>query len=106
MSDNITGSRTKVEIGLAQTGIAGDNGLNFITTGHARGREPGLTYLFKDQLQNGYTIRTITHSHPESNYASKGDKKFVEWIKSIYNRPLLFNIYYVPSGEYINIPQL
>ena len=106
MSDNITGSRTKVEIGLAQTGIAGDKGLNFITTGHARGREPGLTYLFKDQLQNGYTIRTITHSHPESNYASKGDKKFVEWIKSIYNRPLLFNIYYVPSGEYINIPQL
>ena len=106
MSDNITGSRTKVEIGLAQTGIAGDKGLNFITTGHARGSEPGLTYLFKDQLQNGYTIRTITHSHPESNYASKGDKKFVEWIKSIYNRPLLFNIYYVPSGEYINIPQL
>ncbi len=106
MSDNITGSDSKVEIGLAQTGIAGDNGLNFITTGHARGSEPGLTYLFKDQLQNGYTIRTITHSHPESNYASKGDKKFVEWIKSIYNRPLLFNIYYVPSGEYINIPQL
>ena len=106
MSDNISGSDSKVEIGLTQTGIAGDKGLNFITTGQVRGSEPGLSYLFLNQLQNGYTIRTITHSHPKSNYTSDVDTKFVDWIKSKYNGSLQFNIYHVPSSEYIDIPQL
>ena len=101
MSDNITGSDSKVEIGLAQTGIAGDKGLNFITTGHAIGSEPGLSYLFLNQLQNGYTIRTITHSHPKSNYASKGDFDFAEQISLKVSNNINFLIYHVPTEKYL-----
>lgn len=38
LSFNVTGSSSQVEIGLAQTGIPGDKGLNFITTGHIKGK--------------------------------------------------------------------
>ena len=100
MSDNITGSRSMVEIGLTQTGIAGDKGLNFITTGHDSGSEPGLSYLFLNQLQNGYTIRSITHSHPKSNYASDSDFDFAEQISLNVSNIINFFIYYVPQKEY------
>ncbi len=36
MSTNISGSGTGIEIRQAMTGVTGDNGLNFITTGHMR----------------------------------------------------------------------
>ena len=48
------------------TGIAGDKGLNFITTGHDKGVEPGMTALINGQLQYGYTAREFNHSHPQN----------------------------------------
>ena len=60
---------TNVEWGHAMTGIAGDKGLNFITTGHDEGSEPGMTALLNGQLKYGYTVREINHSHPNGNYS-------------------------------------
>ncbi len=36
LSEHITGSETMVEMGWAKTGIEGDKGLNFISTGHKK----------------------------------------------------------------------
>ena len=104
MSDNITGSDSKAEIGLAQTGIAGDKGLNFITTGHARGSEPGLSYLYVNQIQYKYNLRAITHSHPNSSDIFKDDKSFADVIYSNQKSNNLylpsFYIYHVPTKTY------
>ena len=117
MSDNITGSDSNVEIGLAQTGIAGDKGLNFITTGHARGREPGFSNLWYNQLGYLYNIRTHTHSHPSDTNPSGGDIQFVKGVINHLNdnKPLFnnkwymampkFRIYHVPTKKYINYNQ-
>ena len=117
MSDNITGSHTKVEIGLAQTGIAGDKGLNIITTGHARGREPGFSKFWAKQLGYFYNIRTHTHSHPSGTNPSGGDMRFVKEVINHLNdnKPLFnnkwymampkFRIYHVPTKKYINYNQ-
>lgn len=51
------------------TGIAGDKGLNFITTWHDEGSEPGMTALLNGQLFNGYTIRELNHNHTNGNYS-------------------------------------
>ena len=53
-----------MEVSQAMTGIAGNKGLNFVTTGHIRAKEPGMTELLKKQLLHGYTIRELNHSHP------------------------------------------
>ena len=117
MSDNITGSRTKVEIGLAQTGIAGDKGLNFITIGHLENREPGFSNLWYNQLGYLYNIRTHTHSHPSGTNPSGGDIQFVKEVINHLNdnKPLFnnkwymampkFRIYHVPTKKYINYNQ-
>jgi RHS repeat-associated protein len=55
MSNNVSGSGTGVEISQAMTGIAGDKGLNFVTTGHMKATEPGMTHLLNGQLLHGYT---------------------------------------------------
>ena len=114
MSDNITGSDSKVEIGLAQTGIAGDKGLNFITTGHLENREPGFSNLWYNQLGYLYNIRTHTHSHPSGTNPSGGDIQFVKGVINHLNdnKPLFnnkwymampkFRIYHVPTKKYIN----
>ena len=66
LGNNVTPCNSKVEIGQAMTGIEGDKGLNFITTGHQRGSEPGGTHLLNGQLRNGYTVRELNHTHPLS----------------------------------------
>ncbi len=79
-ADNITNSLSMVEFSLAQTGYKGDDGLNFITTSHQNSKEMGMGFLLKNQLLNGYTIRTLLHSHPRSVQASNSDYKFAEYI--------------------------
>ena len=105
MSQHISGSASQVEIGLFQTGYSGDRGRNYITTGHVKGSEPGLTYLYGTELQRGYSVRTITHSHPASDYPSKKDNDFKDQVKinQIKNkiRYPKFIIYYVPKRNYI-----
>ncbi len=105
MSNNISGSRTGVEISQAMTGIKGDKGLNFITTGHTKAKEPGMTHLLMGQLLNGYTIRELNHSHPYTPNPSTSDKRFASQIKDIMKQRNIsvpeFNLYYVPDKQKI-----
>lgn len=105
MSNNVTGSSTKVEIGLAQTGIEGNKGLNFITTGHIAGKEPGGSYIMSDRLYYGYTIRTLMHSHPISLNASRDDLsnklQIMEVLKQQGLKIPSFGIYHVKTNRYI-----
>ena len=77
---------TSVEWSQAKTGIAGDKGLDFVTTSHIDNKEPGMTKLLEGQLFYGYTIRELNHSHPRSNkglpsglYDNKNGSKAGEW---------------------------
>ena len=74
-------SENAVEWSWFETGIEGDNGLNFISTSHEKGKDSSATELFENQLSNGYTIRSHTHNHP-SGYAipSNNDKIIFRWI--------------------------
>ena len=105
MSEHVTGSPTKAEIGQAKTGIAGDKGLNFITTSHERTRESGMSYLLAGQLYRGYTIRELNHSHPQSMNPSSGDRGFVRDVTNTLSGQGLripnFNIWHVPSKTLI-----
>jgi RHS repeat-associated protein len=110
LGNNVTGTSSMNEIGQAKTGIEGAKGLNFITSGHMGGGEPGVPYLLPGQLYYGYTIREINHSHPISDYASQAD------ISSKSNIVLnlgiarehglqrgqipVFRIYHVPTKTY------
>jgi len=77
---------TDVEWSHAMTGIAGDKGLNFITTGHDKVVEPGMTALINGQLQHGYTIRELNHSHPLGYpNPSPSDMKFANQVSDFYN---------------------
>lgn len=104
LGDNVTGSPSMVEIGQAKTGIEGDKGLNFITTGHARGREPGGSYLLTGQLFNGYTVRELNHTHPISTSVI-GDIPYKTQVSDFYRsrgmRVPNFNIYHVPTRSTI-----
>ncbi|MBR4213517.1 MAG: hypothetical protein IKR82_06155 [Bacteroidales bacterium] len=55
---------------------ANKTGLDYITTSHTPRKEYGQVELFKGQLINGYTIRELWHSHPESFWASDDDMSF------------------------------
>ena len=105
MSNNVSGSGTGVEVSQAKTGIAGDNGLNFISTAHMEATEPGMTYLLNGQLLHGYTIRELNHSHPYTPNPSSSDYKFASQVSDIMrgrNVPApAFNLYYVPGKRKI-----
>ena len=105
MSENITGSETMVEIGLAKTGVEGDKGLNFITTSHTPKEEYGLGELYRGQLCNGYTIREFIHSHPLGNGIGEYDFKMKANIIGFqfdFNLPIpQFSIYYQPDKKYL-----
>ncbi|MBQ9077161.1 MAG: hypothetical protein IJY31_04895 [Muribaculaceae bacterium] len=104
LSDNISGSLSQVEVGLTRTGYPGDRGRNYITTGHERGSEPGISYLYMTELYNRYSIREIIHSHPVSDYSGKSDNEFKKQVKKnqAENKllPPKFMIYHVPKRNY------
>ena len=98
----------KVEYSLAQTGVAGDKGKNFITTSHERGKESGMGQLFIGQLQYGYTTRSIGHTHPSLYGFDGADKEFISQINAYYRainykQPKHY-IYHVPLQEYLFYP--
>lgn len=68
-----------MEISEAKTGIAGEQGLNFITTSHTRNSEFGMSHLFTSQLYNGYTIRELNHTHPNGQGTPSGQSEFPRW---------------------------
>jgi RHS repeat-associated protein len=105
---------TSVEWSQAKTGIEGDKGLNFLTTGHIEYTEPGIAALINGQLSGGYTIRELNHNHPGGTAVpsgipgltgSSGDVSFAkavtEWYKKAYpNRSSspTYNIYITGKG--------
>ena len=117
MSHNVTGSPSQVEFSQAMTGLAGEKGLNFITTSHERRKESGMKYLLNGQLLNGYTIRELNHSHPVSRTPSgsdvpgslSGDLGFAKEVKDILRAKgqsiPKFHIYHVPSRTKIPYAQ-
>lgn len=60
-------SENAVEWSWFETGIEGDNGLNFISTSHETKTDKSAKELFHKQLGNGYSIRSYTHNHPSGN---------------------------------------
>lgn len=87
------------------TGIAGDKGLNFVTTGHMKATEPGMTHLLNGQLLRGYTIRELNHSHPYTPNPSNSDNGFASQITNLTKQRNVpapaFNLYYVPGKQKI-----
>jgi hypothetical protein len=114
---NVTGSPSKVEFSQAMTGIAGDKGLNIITTSHEMRKESGMTYLLNGQLLNGYTLRELNHSQPVGMTSSgsdlpgriSGDLGFAKEVKNILKaegrKIPMFHIYHVPSRTKIPYSQ-
>ena len=100
---------TQVEVGLAQTGIEGEKGLNFITTGHIKGREPGGSQIMPNRLYHGYTIRTLVHSHPVSKEASDDDTMYKDQVNSVLKSQGLhiptYKIYFVGNKDKAAKPQ-
>jgi hypothetical protein len=103
--DIILLSETKIEVSQAMTGIAGDKGLNFVTTGHMKATEPGMTHLLNGQLLRGYTIRELNHSHPYTPNPSNSDNGFASQITNLTKQRNVpapaFNLYYVPGKQKI-----
>ena len=64
---------TKVEWSHVKTGIAGEKGLNFITTSHSEKRDYGMVYVYKNRMHFSYTIREWNHNHP-NNYQHPSGK--------------------------------
>lgn len=102
VSNNISGSDECIEFGLIKTGFEGSGGLNFITTGHASGSEPGMSYLNYNRLQYGHTIQRMTHSHPIRNSADIADINYAKQIHfNINKKEIPQFIYHVPTKNYI-----
>lgn len=88
---------TNVEWSQAKTGVEGDKGLDFLTTGHIDYAEPGMSGLINKQLSGGYTIRELNHNHPNGTAIPSGipgltgksgdvlfAKAVTEWYKKAY----------------------
>ena len=103
-------NKTSVEWSWMQTGIPGNNGLNFITSSHNHSEEVGMSELFFNQLKYGYTIRKNIHSHPENKpYPSglvdekkPGDIQFAQYITNVSKQNPAFQIYLPGKRKYIS----
>ena len=89
--------------------IEGEKGLNFITTGHIKGREPGGSQIMPNRLYHGYTIRTLVHSHPVSKEASDDDTMYKDQVNSVLKSQGLhiptYKIYFVGNKDKAAKPQ-
>jgi RHS repeat-associated protein len=107
-------SNTDVEWSHAKLGIAGNKGLNYLTTSHEEEFENGMSELLYNQLRFGYSLREINHSHPGNvdypsgsfDYKGKktgewGDVGFAKWNNAIFGSKVKFNIFTPKDGKYI-----
>ncbi|MBQ3944399.1 MAG: hypothetical protein II670_02160 [Alphaproteobacteria bacterium] len=107
-----------MEVSHIKCGVAGDKGLNFVSTAHFKpitetredgsvhriASEPSQSCLWNGRLRYGYTVREINHSHPMTKDPSTSDVLMASHIREIYSSrhapaPSL-NIYYVKDGQY------
>jgi RHS repeat-associated protein len=97
---------TIVEWSQTKTGIE-NSGTNFITSSHESHVDNGVMNLIDNQLKNGYTIRSINHSHPNNSpYPSgldknNGDISFSKWVTLVTHQNPQFGIYIPQSGQYV-----
>ena len=61
---NFLADNTGNEWEQIKTGIAGEKGLNFLTTSYSSEESKGGKYLYNSQLRHGYYIREWNHNHP------------------------------------------
>ena len=61
---NFLADNTGNEWEQIKTGIAGEKGLNFLTTSYSSEESKGGKYLYNSQLIHGYYIREWNHNHP------------------------------------------
>jgi len=105
LGNQVTGSSSRVEIGQAKTGIEGNKGLDFITTGHQERQDPGSSYLLAGQLYYGYTVRELNHTHPVNPVPSSNDLQYKTQVTDVFRSQGLripnFNIFYVPTKTLI-----
>lgn len=87
--------------------MAGEKGLNFVSTSHERGAERSFFQLYMDKLQFGYTYRGHVHSHPASPFPSNSDLKIKSTIidTQLRNQKIepFFSIYYVNKNDKQNL---
>ena len=103
---------TNVEWSQAQTGVAGDKGLNFLTTSHDKTTERGMTNLINGQLVYGYSAREFNHSHPKNEKynhipsgiqgftGNSGDVSWAQQVSNIFGNQVNFNIYTPNTRKY------
>ncbi|MBD5180778.1 MAG: hypothetical protein HDT01_05700 [Bacteroidales bacterium] len=103
-AQNVT-AITENEVSLIRTGIEGDEGHDFISSGHVRGSEPGMTHLYSTQLKYFYNLREMIHGHPIADHASGVDIDVKNVITDLHlkvkTRIPQFKIYHVPTKTYI-----
>ena len=75
---------TGIEWQLIQTGVEGDNGLNFLGTSHQELESSAGDYLYKNQLFHGYTIRNDYHNHPRNSTNPSPDD--IDYAKNVLYR--------------------
>lgn len=105
-------NNTKVEWSQTMLGIAGDKGLNYLTSSHEARTERGAANMFYTQFQYGYTVRGHSHNHPGNTpYPSglndgTGDIGFSRWVETYTNthKPV-FKIFTAGDGNYIQYNQ-
>ena len=66
-------NNTTVEWSQFMMGVEGDKGLNVISTSHEHNTEQAASFLLKNKLWNGYTIRKYIHNHPRGTTNPSGD---------------------------------
>ncbi len=95
------GRTTGIEFSLFQTGLEGEKGLNFISTGHQMKSDFSLNAMVNRQLRFNYTIRTYIHNHPSGNgYPSKKDINTVtELITNPFTKNFVNTLFYIYSGD-------
>lgn len=81
---------TDVEWSQQMVGVAGDRGLNYLTTSRLHGKEFGLSHLYGTQLKS-YNYRSGKHSHPGGGCnPSQGDVDVANYINELHPSATFF----------------
>ena len=100
---------TTVEWSHALFGKEGDRGLNYLITSHQEIWEWGLPDMISKQFRYGYSMRHISHSHPNKSIIPSGlgegklDIYFAEYVQSIFGEHVTFSIY-IPNYNNSYVP--